>query len=135
DDALHLALLDDAARISLVADLLRNGQGFPGERRLVDGGVIAADKPQIGGHDDAEPDLDDVAGDERRGRNLLPFSVAHRGGFGGGPPPPRGPGVGRPAVLPEFEPGIVEPNGSAAMMAKSSQCPMIAETIAAASIM
>src|SRR6516165_3070272 len=60
DDALHLALLDDAARIGLVADLLRNRQGFAGQRRLVDGGVIATNEPQVGGHDDAEPDLDDV---------------------------------------------------------------------------
>src|SRR5262249_34672508 len=104
DDALHLALLDDAARISLVADLLRKGWGSPGGRTLAEGGVTAADKPQVRGHDDAEPDLDDVAGNERRGRNLLPFAVAHGGGFGGEPLPQRGQRVGRLAVLPEFEP-------------------------------
>ena len=108
DDALHLALLDDAARIGLVADLLRNRQGFARQRRLVDGGVIAADKPQVGGHDDAEPDLDDVAGHQRRSRNRLPLAVAHHGGLGGEPLPQRGQRIGGLAVLPEFEPGVEE---------------------------
>jgi hypothetical protein len=60
DDALHLALLDDTARIGLVADLLCDRHGFACQSGLIDGGVIAADKSKIGGHDDAEPDLHDV---------------------------------------------------------------------------
>ena len=91
-----------------VADLLRNRQGFSGQRRLVDGGVIAADEPQVGGHDDAQPDLDDVAGHERRSRNRLPLAVADHGGLGGEPLPQRGQRIGGLAVLPEFEPGIEE---------------------------
>ena len=57
DDADHLALLDDAAGIGGVADLLGDGQRLARQRRLVDRGVIAGNEPQIGRHDDAQPDL------------------------------------------------------------------------------
>ena len=106
DDTLHLALLDDAARIGLVADFLCDGERFACQRRLIDRGVIAADKPQVGGHDDAEPDLDNVAGDQRRGFNRLPLAVAHRDCFRGEPLLQRGHRIGCLAVLPELERGM-----------------------------
>ena len=106
DDADHLALLDDAAGKSGVADLLGHGQGFAGQRRLVDRGVIAGNEPQIGGHDDAEPYFHDVAGHER-GRGLgAPLAVAQQCGLWREAFLQRGERAGGLAILPEFEPGV-----------------------------
>ena len=130
----HLALLDDAARVGLVADLLRHRQRLAGQRRLVDRGVVAGDQAQVRGDDRAEADLDDVAGDERRWRrSCSSCRRAARSPPGRGPSSaprarssPCDPARGRAPALKTSRPR---------MIAKSGQWPRIAETTAAASIM
>src|SRR5277367_2036401 len=62
--------------VGLVAHLLGDRQRFAGERRLIDRRIVAVHHPEIGRHDDAEADLDDVAGHERCGLHGLPLAVA-----------------------------------------------------------
>ena len=111
DDAFHLALLDDAARVGLVADLLGDRQRLAGQRRLVDRGVVAPHQAQVGRNDHAEADLDDVARHQRRGRHRLPSAVAQRRRLRRQALFQRRQRVRRLAVLPEFEPGIEEQQG------------------------
>ena len=86
DDPFHLALLDDAARIGLVADLFRDRQGFAGQCRLVDRREIATGEAKIRGNDHAQADLDDVTRHQCRRVNGLPiFRPATRSLLAQGP--------------------------------------------------
>jgi hypothetical protein len=49
-------------------------QGFPGQRRLIDQSVFAADKAQIGWDDAFKTDFNNVAWDERCRRKCRPLS-------------------------------------------------------------
>ena len=72
----HLPLFDDAARIRLLAQLLGDRKRFARQRSLVDLDVSASDEAKVGGNDDAEADVDDVARDQGRRVNSLIFTVA-----------------------------------------------------------
>ena len=55
---------------------MSTGQRFAGQRRLVDAEIVAVDELQIGRNDVAEPDQDDVAGNEQARLDVLPCAVA-----------------------------------------------------------
>ena len=82
DDAFHLALLDDASRVRLVAYLLGCRKRFAGQCRLVDRGEVATDQAQVGGNDDPETYLDDVAQDQGRCVDRGPLAVPLGGSLG-----------------------------------------------------
>jgi hypothetical protein len=85
DNAYHLALLDDAAGVGLIAHFFADRQGFPGQCGLIDQSVFAADKAQIGWYDASKTDFDNVAWDERCRRKRRPLAIAQHSGFGGQP--------------------------------------------------
>jgi hypothetical protein len=72
----HFSLLDDAARIRLLAELLGHRERFTGQRSLVDQDVSASHEAKVGGNDHAEADVDDVARHQRRRVDGLIFTVA-----------------------------------------------------------
>ena len=76
DDAGHLALLGDGARIGLVPGLFVDRERFSRQRRLVDAQVIAFDQLQIGGNDIAQLDQHGIARHEQLCLDLLPLAVA-----------------------------------------------------------
>ena len=106
DDPFHLALLDDAARIGLVADLFRDRQGFAGQCRLVDRCEIATGEAKIRGNDHAQADFDDVTRHQCRRVNGRPFSVPQRGRFRCKALFQGCQGIRCLEILPQFESGI-----------------------------
>ena len=104
----HLALLDDRAGVGHVARLLADREGFAGEGRLVDEQVVAAEQLDVGRHDVADAQLDDVAGHEVPGRNREEPPAAQGDDLGAqvlfqGPQ-----GVQGPVLLEEIQTGVDE---------------------------
>ena len=107
-DGAHLALLGDAAGVALVADLLGDGQGFAGQRCLVDADVVTVDEPHVGRHDLAELDPEHVARHYLGGVDRGEAAVAQCRGLGCEAGLQGGQGIRRLALLPEPRDCIVE---------------------------
>jgi hypothetical protein len=76
DDPGRFAEPYDRARVDGLARLAVDGERLPRERRLIDGEKSAVEQPQVGGHDVAEPDGDDIAGDQLGRRYVAPRARA-----------------------------------------------------------
>ena len=80
DHASHRPLFGDAARIGLVADLLRNRQRFAGQRRLIAAQILAIDQDKIGRNDLTRGNADDITRYKLGGVDRDPLVVAQGAG-------------------------------------------------------
>jgi hypothetical protein len=103
DRAAHFTLLDDAARVSFVAQLLGDRQRLAGQRGLIDENVSLPEQAQVGRHDHAEADVRDVARHQGRGVDGLVFAVPQHRRVERKAFLQRGERVGGFDVLPEFQ--------------------------------
>ena len=76
DQRVGLALADDGAGIEILPGLLRHGQGFAGQRRLVDLHGVGAERAGVGRYDVAEAQAHDVAWHKQLRGEVRPCSVA-----------------------------------------------------------
>ena len=82
DICIHLALPGNGSGIYRIARLLLNRQGFTGQCRLIDQEIFSFAKDCICRHDIPQPDMNEIAGHEFPGRDLLPLPVTECTGIG-----------------------------------------------------
>ena len=101
-----LAATDDRPGEHGVAGFAGLGQGFPGERRLIDGDLVAVQKTRIGRHDVAQAQANGVARHELARWRVDPFAVALDPGLDRQPGLQGLDGVARLAFFPKAHRGI-----------------------------
>jgi hypothetical protein len=108
DHTRHGPLFGDAARIGLVADLLRNRQRLAGQRRLIAAQILAIDQDKVGRNDLARRDADDIARHKLGGIDRDPLVVAQGAGARGQALLQCRQCVRRFVVLPKTDGGVIE---------------------------
>ena len=91
-----------------VAGFARRGQGFPGQRRLIDRQLVAVEQARVGRHDVAQAKSDRVAGHEFARRWIDPLAVAFHPGLDRERRLQGGDGIARLMFLPESDDGVGE---------------------------
>ena len=81
DQSADFAAANDRTGEDRVAGFARGGQRLPGQRRLVDGYLVAVQQARIGRHDVAQAQADGVARHQFPRRRRDPFAVAFHPGL------------------------------------------------------
>ncbi len=108
DERVDFAATNDRSGEDRVAGFARGGQGFPGQRRLVDGYLVAVQQARVGRHDVAKAESDRVAGHEFTRRWGDPLAIAFHPGLDRERRLQGGDGVARLMFLPESDHGVGE---------------------------
>ena len=108
DQRVDFAATNDRSGEDGVAGFARGGQGFAGQRRLVDGYLVAVQQARVGRHDVAEAQADGVARHEFARRRIDPLAVAFHPGLDRERRLQGGDGVARLMFLPEADHGVGE---------------------------
>ena len=108
DQRVDFAATNDRTGEDGVARFTRGGQGLPGQRRLVDGYLVAVQQARVGRHDVAEAQADGVARHEFARRRIDPLAVAFHPGLDRERRLQGGDGVARLMFLPEADHAVGE---------------------------
>ena len=106
DQRVDFAATNDRPGKDGVARFTRGGQGFPGQRRLVDGYLVAVQQARVGGHDVAQAQADGVAGHKFARRRIDPLPVTFHPRLDRERRLQSGDGVARLMLFPESDQGV-----------------------------
>ena len=106
DQRVDFAATNDRTGEDGVAGFARCGQGLPGQRRLVDGYLVAVQQARIGRHDVAQAQADGVARHEFTRSRVHPLAIAFHPGLDRERRLQGGDGVARLMLFPESDHSI-----------------------------